>query len=82
MIYIQNDLNIMFISKCFPSHESLDVNCTLVQSKDMGGKITNWGTSVVREPLSQEEHHILGYTTASFYNMVFLYDLSTGKEIK
>jgi hypothetical protein len=48
----------------------------------MGGKITNWGTSVVREPLSQEEHHVLGYTTTSFYNMVFLYDLSTGKEIK
>lgn len=68
-----------FISQCSPHHELLNVSCALVKKWDLGGSITNWETSMVRDPSTQEDHHILSYTVGSFYNKIFLEDLTTGQ---
>jgi hypothetical protein len=49
--------------------------------QDLGGKITNWATAIVRSAYTQQTHHILAYTTGKYYNKIFLQDLSNGQNV-
>ena len=77
LLYTQDHLNKTYISECMPSHELLNVSCKLSKIKELGGQITNWDTSMVRDPVSQDIHHVLAFTTEQYYNTIFLEDLTT-----
>lgn len=42
----------------------------------MGGKVTNWATTIYYSPLAQTTHHVLAYSTDKYYNKIFIEDLS------
>lgn len=64
------------ISYCYPDHQELNVVCNKTESKDVGGKVTNWATTIYYSPFSQSNHHVLAYTTELYYNRIFIEDLS------
>ena len=81
MIYTQDNNNNTFISYCHPKHEDIEVSCNKTEVKDVGGKITNWATTMVKSSYTEEIHHLLAYTTGTFYNTIFLNDLNSGQEV-
>ena len=46
IIYLQDINNKTHISYCYPDHQELDVSCNRTESKDVGGRVTNWATTI------------------------------------
>ena len=72
LVYTQDKNNKLFTTTCKPHHELLQVHCNLTKTKQLGGQVTNWATSMVEDSYTQEDHHILAYTTQDVYNEIFL----------
>lgn len=76
IIYMQDVNNLTYINYCYPDHEELDVVCNKTETKDVGGKVTNWATTIYYSPFTQSDHHVLAYSTDKYYNKIFIEDLS------
>ena len=59
----------------------MEVSCNKTEVKDLGGKITNWATTIVKSPYTEVAHHLLAFTTGTYYNTIFIEDLTSGGEV-
>ena len=72
IIYLQDVTNKTYISYCYPDHQELGVICNKTETKDVGGRVTNWATTIYYSPFTQSTHHVLAYSTEKYYNRIFI----------
>lgn len=72
MIYTQDNQNNTYTIVCHPRHREMDVACNNTGARDLGGKITNWATTMVLSPYTEVTHHLVAFTTGTYYNTIFL----------
>jgi hypothetical protein len=73
---MQDVNNLTYISYCYPDHEEIGVTCNKTEVKSVGGRVTNWATTIYYSTFTQSSHHVLAYSTEQYYNKIFIEDLS------
>ena len=74
-LYMQDSFNLTYISYCLPQHEDLNVYCNETLTEDVGGRLSDWVSSVFYASKLFKFFHIVGYTLEEHPNRVYLLDL-------